>query len=64
MGSRMSPGDVESRQQDRTLRKKTWRHGEDCVRNSDENPGKCTIEPERGEMGSMRNVLFKFRLGR
>jgi hypothetical protein len=35
--------------------KKPVRHGEDCVRESDENPGKWTNEPKRGEMGSMRN---------
>jgi hypothetical protein len=31
---------------------------------SDENPGKWTNEPERGQMGAMRNALFRFRLGR
>ena len=44
--------------------KKTVRHVEDWVRRSDENPGKWTNEPKRGQMGSMRNALFKFRLGR
>ena len=64
MGSRMSPGDVESRRQNRTLRQKNCATCRDWVRRSDENPGKWTNEPERGKMGSMRNALFEFRLGR
>ena len=38
--------------------------GNNWVRKSDENDGKWTNEPERAEMGAMRNALFKFRLGR
>jgi hypothetical protein len=44
--------------------KKTVRHVKDWVRRSNENPGKWTNEPERGQMGSRRNPLLKFMLGR
>ena len=73
MASRMSPRDVESRRQegcerwgrDRAAgRKKTCGRWQNWESRNDENPGKWTNEPERGQMGSMRNALFKFRLGR
>ena len=43
--------------------KKKLRANANWESKSDENPGKWTNEPERGQMGSMCNGLCEFGLG-
>ena len=58
IGAKMMGGEI-----GRRGKKNLWAMVKLGVR-SGENPGKCTNEPERRKLGSMRNALFRFGLGR
>jgi hypothetical protein len=76
-GWRLSPGERlrKTAEADGKRRRERWAASSGCGRKktcgrwrnwesrSGENAGKRTNEPEREQMGAMRNMLFKFRLG-